>query len=513
MLFNSNEFLFAFLPIVYIIYHFLRRYSPGVTCFAFLALASAVFYAIGDAKHLPLLAVSIAINYFFGRILIANRKKYILSLGVIANLAVLFIFKYTDFIGSQLHLIGLRDWTPGIVLPVGVSFFTFTQIAFLVDAYKGKVSEVNFARFGLFVTFFPHLIAGPILHHAEMMPQFERRFRLNLTRWTAIGLALLVIGLLKKLLIADKLSELASPVFAIAEKGENVQFFQAWIATLAYTFQIYFDFSAYSEMALGISMMFGILLPANFDSPYKSRNIIDFWRRWHITLSRFLREYLYIPLGGNRNGVIYRYRNLMITMVLGGIWHGAGWNFLIWGALHGSYLVINNIWNAARSPEKRRLGWGLGPALTFVAVMFAWVPFRAAGLTGTLGMFKAMFGLNGLGIPLEARVLAARLGVDLNRLGFTFYAENDRSGYYVSLCFLVLAALVSFCAPSTLQLMRKYRPALDMKDLRQGWGASAVKIPAFRFGFWSGASIGIALFVAVKTINSAAATEFLYFQF
>lgn len=513
MLFNSNEFLFVFLPITYAIYHLARKYAAGSLCFAFLAIASIAFYAISDAHHLWLFIISIAVNFLFGRQLLSRPSRALVATGLAFNLILLGIFKYANFTVAQLDLLGLHLPAPDIVLPVGVSFFTFTQIAFLVDAYKGKVRELDLTRYGLFVSFFPHLIAGPIIHHAEMMPQFENRRRLRLSRWTAIGLMLMAVGLMKKLLLADKVAELSSPIFAAANNGETVHFFQAWTATLAYTFQIYFDFSAYSEMAIGLSLMLGVRLPANFNSPYKSVSIIDFWRRWHMTLSRFLRDYLYIPLGGNRNGKVARYRNLMTTMLLGGLWHGAGWTFALWGALHGSYLVINHLWNGSRPADKRKLPFGLGPILTFFAVMMAWVPFRAENISATRTMFAAMFGFNGLGLPLELRTLARHLHLDLAQFGVTYFAENDRMIYYTNWAWLLLAAVIAFAAPNALQLTRRFNPALDSSELRETWGPKLARIPTWRPGLWSGIAAGAALFVAVKIINSAASTEFLYFQF
>lgn len=513
MLFNSNVFLFLFLPITYAIYHFARKYVAGSLCFAFLAIASVAFYGISDPNHLWLFIASICVNYIFGRNLVAKRSRSVVVAGLVFNLALLAVFKYANFAVAQADLLGLHLPAPNIVLPVGVSFFTFTQIAFLVDAYKGKVRELDLTRYGLFVSFFPHLIAGPIIHHAEMMPQFENRRRLRLSRWTAVGMLLLVLGLLKKLVLADKVAELSSPIFAAAHSGEPIHFFQAWTATLAYTFQIYFDFSAYSEMAIGLSLMLGIRLPANFNSPYKAVSIIDFWRRWHMTLSRFLRDYLYIPLGGNRNGKFARYRNLMITMLLGGIWHGAGWTFALWGLLHGSYLVINHLWNGSRPADRRKLPFGLGRILTFLAVMMAWVPFRAESMGATKAIFGAMFGLNGLGLPLEVRGLARHLHVDLARFGVTYFAENDRMIYYTNWAWLLLAAAIAFLAPNALQLTRRFNPALDSSELRETWGSRIARIPTWRPGLWSGLAIGAALFVAVKIINSAASTEFLYFQF
>jgi D-alanyl-lipoteichoic acid acyltransferase DltB (MBOAT superfamily) len=263
----------------------------------------------------------------------------LLASAIAVNLILLGYFKYANFFADNLnHFAGTALPIGQVILPLGISFFTFTQIAFLVDTYQGKVKEFNFVHYTLFVTYFPHLIAGPVLHHKEMMPQFAKRNVCHLN-WdnVAVGLSIFVLGLAKKVLIADSLAEFATPIFSAVAAGGQPMLFEAWIGALAYTLQLYFDFSAYSDMAIGISLMFNVRLPMNFNSPYKATSIIDFWRRWHMTLSRFLRDYLYIPLGGSRNGKAQRYLNLMITMLLGGLWHGAGWTFVIWGGLHGFY--------------------------------------------------------------------------------------------------------------------------------------------------------------------------------
>ena len=293
--------------------------------------------------------------------------------------------------------------TTNILLPLGISFFTFTQIAFLVDVYRGKVREYDPVHYVLFVTYFPHLIAGPVLHHGQIMPQFADAsiYRPSANN-IAVGLAIFVIGLGKKVLLADTFSGYADPVFASAEAGATPATAAAWFGALAYTLQLYFDFSGYCDMAIGVSRMFNVQLPMNFASPYQARNIIEFWRRWHMTLSQFLRDYLYIPLGGNRHGEWQRYVNLMITMLLGGLWHGASWTFVAWGGLHGLYLVMNHLWRRVRagasagthSPAANSLiGSATSWALTFAAVVMAWVLFRAETLSGAWTMLRAMAGM------------------------------------------------------------------------------------------------------------------------
>ncbi len=318
------------------------------------------FYGWWSTTYIPLLLASIVFNYTVGYIIAKNheraraKSKAALYVGVISNLLLLCYYKYSNFfLGEVARSTGVHMPTLELVLPLGISFFTFTQIAFLVDAWKGKAQEYNFWHYLLFVTWFPHLIAGPILHHGQMMPQFKdpEIYRIR-SRNISIGVALFAVGLGKKLLLADPISTYADPVFHAAATGQAIGPMIAWVGAIAYTLQIYFDFSGYSDMAVGLSMLFGIHLPINFNSPYKARNIIEFWRRWHMTLSQFLRDYLYIPLGGNRKGETRRLVNLMLTMLLGGLWHGANWTFVIWGALHGAYLCINHMFQKIPPPPK-----------------------------------------------------------------------------------------------------------------------------------------------------------------
>ena len=346
MLFNSYPFIFLFLPVALAGY-FLSSRLGHLAPVIWLALASLVFYSVSNWQFVGLLIASIAFNYLIGWLLISRQLRAaprfaVLTAGVAGDLAVLGYFKYAGFLAANLDAMFSTGFALNVLLPVGISFYTFTQIAFLVDAYRGNVARYALPHYALFVTYFPHLIAGPILHHRDMIPQFERaESKRPDPHLILCGLIIFGIGLFKKTCLADGIQPLVSLAF-----GPNTPTFdQAWLGALAYTFQLYFDFSGYSDMAIGISLMFGIFLPLNFNSPYKAQNIIDFWRRWHMTLSQFLRDYLYIPLGGNRRGRILRYVNLLITMVLGGLWHGAAWTFVIWGALHGAYLCVNHAWN------------------------------------------------------------------------------------------------------------------------------------------------------------------------
>ena len=418
MLFNSAEFIFLFVPIVLIGYYFLlvQKRTPVV----WLVIASLFYYGYWDFRFLALIVASIFINFRLTRRLVESSsdsqdvaRKRVLVTGVFLNLATLGYFKYFNFFVENIEAITGHSSTFGrVILPIGLSFFTFQQIALLVDAYQGKVKHLNFWNHALFISFFPQLIAGPIVHHSEVMPQFEKkRSARDVIRGLSFGFSLFAIGLFKKVVIADQMARNATRVFEAADYGVAITFVDGWVGTLAYTLEIYYDFSAYSDMALGLALMFGISLPLNFNSPYQATSIIDFWRRWHITLSRFLLNYLYIPLGGSRKGNGRRFTNLMTTMLLGGLWHGAGWNFVFWGGLHGVYLAINHFYRivrygGARAPEKGPVIQLLDVFLTMMAVAFAWVFFKASTLTGATSILSGMVGLNGISLPvfLEGRL-------------------------------------------------------------------------------------------------------------
>jgi alginate O-acetyltransferase complex protein AlgI len=402
MLFSSYTFLFQFLPAVVLAFAAARRHSPRAGILVLVA-ASLFFYGAWRPIYLLLLLASIGVNFSLGFWMEnPHRRRSIGLLGVTLNLALLCYFKYTNFVFDSIGAVtGVPMPLVDVVLPLGISFFTFQQIAYLVDVMRGAPVERDVVSYTLFVSFFPHLIAGPLVHHAQMIPQFKRGPTSRSAVLAARGMAIFAAGLFKKVVIADNLTQFVSPVFAHLDAGGGVTSSWAWLATLSYTLQIYFDFSGYSDMAIGLALLFGIRLPVNFRSPYKAASIVDFWRRWHITLSRFLRDYLYIPLGGNRLGQLRRYLNLMLTMLLGGLWHGAGWNFLIWGGLHGLYLCINHLWSAGRgvNPKRKppvtstqRFGAVLSWALSFFAVVIAGVFFRAHTLAGAWQMLRGLFG-------------------------------------------------------------------------------------------------------------------------
>jgi len=399
MIFSSWQFILLFLPISFFFYFWLNRRRLVTAGKVWLVAVSLFFYAYWDAQYLPLILGSIFFNFAVGTGLAqahqkslgvktthhAINRKVVLAIGIAANLLLLGYFKYTDFFLSNINAVLGTDYAlPNILLPLAISFFTFTQIVYLVDSYRGETAEYDLLNYSLFVTFFPHLIAGPIVHHSQIMPQFASRWTLAL-RYPNIlkGLFIFAIGLFKKVVIADSFAVWATAGF---DGGHTLNFFEAWATSLSYTFQLYFDFSGYCDMAIGASLLFNIWLPINFNSPYKALSIQDFWRRWHITLSHFLRDYLYIPLGGNRSGEYRTYINLFATFVLGGLWHGATWMFVIWGALHGSALVIHRIWARLSRPMPPMLGW----FLTFMFVNITWVFFRAKTLDDAMRVLSGM---------------------------------------------------------------------------------------------------------------------------
>jgi alginate O-acetyltransferase complex protein AlgI len=500
MLFSSYTFLFQFLPATVLAFAAARRHSPRAGIMVLVG-ASSFFYGAWRPVYLLLFAASVAVNFALGlRMEDPLRRRSIGTFGVALNLAVLCYFKYTNFIFDSLNtLTGAPLPFVNIILPLGISFFTFQQIAYLVDVMRGAKVERDIVSYTLFVSFFPHLIAGPLVHHAEMIPQFKRGRTGRSAVLAARGLAIFAAGLFKKVVIADNLAQFVSPVFAHLDAGGGVTTSWAWLATLAYTLQIYFDFSGYSDMAIGLALLFGIRLPVNFRSPYQATSIIEFWRCWHITLSRFLRDYLYIPLGGNRLGEQRRYINLLVTMLLGGLWHGAGWNFLVWGGLHGIYLSINHFWRGWRGgkPEVSIAGLmvkGACWALTFFAVVVAWVFFRAKTAAGAWQMLQGLFGVEA-GSSAYASPGILRL-MDLPML------VGEERLLLIGGGAVALALAMALCLPNVPQLFRyrEYRRAPE----RTAWLRWR---PNAAWALLSALALAISLFGMWQRL------EFLYFQF
>jgi len=517
MLFNSTEFLFVFLPALLIVFFQLARVSRRLAA-GWLALGSLFFYAWWNPTYVLLLLGSILFNYLAGRALAhgadvgSKRRKHLLALGITADLALLAYYKYANFfVDTANATLGTSYGLADILLPLGISFFTFTQIAFLVDAARGKAKEFDLIHYSLFVTYFPHLIAGPVLHHAEMMPQFAQAstYRFNATFFT-VGLTTFALGLFKKVVLADGVAPYAAPIFAAAAQGDAVGLLQAWGGALAYTLQLYFDFSGYSDMAIGLSYMIGVRLPLNFNSPYKATSIADFWRRWHMTLSRFLRDYLYISLGGNQKGPSRRYVNLMATMLLGGLWHGAGWTFVIWGGLHGLALVLHQAWRGLRVrmghnlAHSTRAGRTASIALTFVVVVFGWVFFRAASFDAAIVIVRGMVGLNGVSLPDMVAARTGPLAPWLAAQGVVFTPGGGRD-FAMTFTWVVALLPIVFLAPNTQQIMQRFGPALDHPDT-----TAPTRLAWHNSPRWA---LAMSVVLALGLLSLTRPSEFLYFQF
>ncbi len=514
MLFNSHIFIFLFLPLAFALFFLFARTSHLLAA-GWLAVASLFFYGWWNPAYVALLLASIVFNYFAGMVIARAqaRKNAWLITAVTANLLLLGYYKYSNFfLTNAAALAGYAPPQADIILPLGISFFTFTQIAFLVDTYQGKVKEYNFVHYGLFVTYFPHLIAGPILHHAEMMPQFARAATYRVQAGNvAVGLTIFFIGLFKKVMLADGIAPYVAPLFSLPGAGVAPTFLESWCGALAYTFQLYFDFSGYSDMAVGLSLLFGVRLPINFHSPYQAVNIIDFWRRWHITLSRFLRDYLYVPLGGNRKGPARRYLNLLMTMLLGGLWHGAGWTFVLWGLLHGLYLCVNHAWHTLRASLghdiQRSTQWGraLACCVTFAAVVAGWVVFRADSISSAAALLRGMAGLNGFALPDQWLAKWGALGQWLAASGVPFSDSRGLVSRGLVTWIVILLAVVWF-APNTQQIMARFEPALLIPR-----GMAPARRLAWRPSMAFGLLTAVLAFAAI--VNLHRQSEFLYFQF
>ena len=450
MLFNSHEFIFLFLPVSFFVYFYLNKKKLIEIGKGWLVLSSLFFYSWWDVNYLPLILGSILFNYVIGRSL--NQTSYfirkelisrrlILFFGILLNLTLLAYFKYVDFfIESINYTFGTDINIINLTLPLAISFFTFQQITYLVDSYRKETNDYTFLNYAVFVTFFPQLIAGPIVHHREMMPQFNNiRNKVRNYRNIVLGFYIFSIGLFKKVVLADNLSVWANNGFDVAEE---LNLLEAWATSLSYTFQLYFDFSGYADMAIGLALLFNIKLPINFNSPYKALNIRDFWRRWHMTLSRFLKEYVYIPLGGSRGSDFKTYNNLLATFIIGGIWHGAGWMFILWGAIHGVSIIIHRVWQLTTIKLPKIIAW----FITFNFVNITWIFFRAKDWDSAHKVISSMLNLDNIVIPsmLENKMYF------LSEYGIKFGEFNKNIGStlvnnLVILFLLILGFVIVIC--------------------------------------------------------------------
>ena len=507
MLFNSYEFIFCFLPAFLILFYAALRYCNFKTALTAIVGASFFFYGFWNPPYLLLLILSIVMNYAGYRLILrfndqGNGRKAKLTAGIVIALDLLSIgyFKYFNFLAGNLAALLNIPFAPySIFLPLGISFFTFQSIAFVLDALKPEKNQLkscSLLEFAAFISFFPQLIAGPIVHAHELIPQLREKERLSFSRENmAEGFTIFFIGLAKKILIADALSPYANEIFNAAQAGTAITFFEALYGMLAYSLQLYFDFSGYSDMAYGLALLIGVKLPINFNSPYKAHSLVDFWSRWHITLSRFLKDYVYIPFGGNRFGTFRRFRNLLATMLIGGIWHGAGWTFIIWGGMHGVGLIINHAWKILcdkyRQLAKFRNSalWTVAASvLTLIFVFLAWIVFRAENFTGVKMMFRGICGLNGAVLP-EAivNIMPGFLRNLVSSTGIMPLLGNGSIMKFVSESVLIFGSLLLAIFGKNVYEMPK-----KMKYI--------IIIAAFYF-------------VLQRLLFAVEQTEFLYFQF
>ena len=529
MLFNSYVFIFCFLPIVLAGYALLRRAQNILWPIAWLALASLFYYAWWKPEFLLLLLLSVTVNFAFGKLIIDGalsrpQSRAVLTLGIVFNLCLLGYFKYAGFFVANANNILGAHWTvPSIILPIGISFITFQKIAFLVDAHRGLVRNFTLLNYAFFVTFFPQLIAGPITHHSEIMPQIGPAQKRDFAADLAVGISIFVVGLFKKVVIADSLAVYADAGYAMVKAGHPLDSASAWVTVLCYSFQLYYDFSGYSDMAVGLARMFGFRLPVNFYSPYKASSIIDFWRRWHITLSRFLRDYLYIPIGGNRRGPVRRYLNLGIVMLLGGLWHGANWTFVIWGGVHGLMLAVNHAWRALPFSNsavfKSRPMERFAVLVTFLAVTLAWVPFRADTFADAGTMLSYLWPA-----PADPNGLASFRGLiqgqfeDLRYLSRLtdwfkprelwppvlpphFLATATQPMGLLLLC----VGVATFAAPNTYQIFARFEPALGLPE-ETTWSGALARLD------WRVAFVVAGMFL-LCVLRLSHVSPFLYYQF
>jgi alginate O-acetyltransferase complex protein AlgI len=545
VLFNSYEFIFVFLPVTLAGFFSLGLFSR-TAALRWVIFASLSFYALWRPVNVLIIAPSILINFVLARSLERlavddkqpRMSRFVLLLGIAFNIAFLGYFKYIDFgLSTISDIFGTKLVLTHVILPLGISFITFQKIAFLIDVHAGRVKSFALQDYCLFVLFFPQLIAGPIVHYREMMPQFHSASCRFDKENFAVGLTLLSFGLFKKVVLADHIATVVTPIYNQAASGGGTSLLLAWAAAIGFTLQIYFDFSGYTDMALGAARFFGVRLPQNFSSPLKASNIIDFWLRWHMTLTRFLTAYIFNPLtiwmtrhrlakGGpvlsGRNTSIGAFAYLLmfpllVTMFLSGLWHGAGYGFVIWGLIHGFYLTINHAWRLIRPQlwsdrqSYERLMYPIGWLLTFIAVAVAMIFFRSPTISSAADLMQGLIGQNGIALPQEIYSHFGPLAGWLHRAGVASVSPELWSGReFTRMVIWILGSMfVALACPNTLQVLDRYEPALGVKP-------PTTDSPRRRIIEWNPSlpwAIGMSIVAAIAMLSLGGQSEFLYWQF
>jgi alginate O-acetyltransferase complex protein AlgI len=539
MLFNSYEFIFVFMPVTIVGFFALGMLSR-TWALRWIIFTSLFFYAWWRPLNVLIIAPSILINFELARVLLrlgdVEKRSYactmVLWLGIAFNVAFLGYFKYIDFVSGSINdVFGTNLVLKHIILPLGISFITFQKIAFLIDVHAGRVKSFAFQDYCLFVLFFPQLIAGPIVHYREMVPQFHSaRCRFDKEN-LAVGLTLFFFGLFKKVVFADNIAPLITPIYKHAEGGGSISFLLAWLAAIGFTLQIYFDFSGYSDMALGLARFFGIRLPQNFDSPLQASSIIEFWMRWHMTLTRFLTAYIYNPLmlwltrrraekaparlgGASITVGAFVYLIMfptLLTFFLAGIWHGAGYGFIVFGLLHGMFLTINRAWRLVGprlwSDRARydRFMKPVGVVLVIVAVTIAHVFFRSSTIGGALILLKGMLGLGG---AESSQVIFDRLAPLSGWLQSVGIFGGSQNAIILMIWIPILLFIALFC-PNTIRVLGRYEPALGVKppSAQMGLGAAIEWNASIHW------AIAVSVLAAIGIVSLSGPSEFLYWQF
>ncbi|TMJ62374.1 MAG: MBOAT family protein [Alphaproteobacteria bacterium] len=528
MLFNSPVFLFLFLPATVAAYIAVRHWLGPRAVLALLLVASIFFYGWWNPLYVPLLLGLALFNFLVARGITAYRAmgrsdwvSILLTFGVVVDLAVLGYFKYTDFFIETANTLFKTDFMlQHILLPLGISFFTFQKIAYLVDASRGEVQQHDLLEYCFFVMFFPQLLAGPITHHSEIFSQVKGpwAFAIKPSNFM-LGLTIFVIGLFKKVVLADHFGPLVSPAYEAAAAGQPLDFFLAWQGAIAFKFQLYFDFSGYSEMALGAARLFGVQLPLNFNSPYRALNVVDFWRRWHMTLTRFLLRYVYIPLGGSRRGVPRLYRNLLITLALSGLWHGAAWHFALWGTVQGTTMIANHAWRSFWRPINAWWSHTTARLVTFFALTMVLVLHRAPSVDVALQIYRGMFNL-----PETWGAALGPMAEALKWLGMRFDGPPVEAGHLELVAWLIAWMAFMWFLPNTQQLLARWHPAYNYGVVERERDPPLIeRIPATR---WLPAvnwplewrpnlagAVFVGVLAALAILSLRHVSEFLYFKY